>query len=126
LIDTGAREESDPIALTLRMEVVRGDGGNCFIATAAYGSYLHDDVLVLRQFRDRYLLTNSLGRAFVEFYYKMSPRIAAYIAEYDSLRWSVRVLLTPVVYLIKYPLLALNLPVMAFVIVYSHKRRGTA
>jgi hypothetical protein len=32
--------------------------------------------MVLRKFRDRYLLTNAPGKAFVRFYYKHSPPIA--------------------------------------------------
>jgi hypothetical protein len=125
LVDTGAREEMDPITLALKLEVVNGngDGDNCFIATAAYGSYLHDDVLVLRQFRDKYLLTNKLGRAFVEFYYRNSPPIAAYIANHETLRVGTRILLTPVIYLIKYPSLDVILIVIIFVLVYKQKRR---
>lgn len=50
-----------------------GGGGGCFIATAAYCSYLHKDVSFLRRFRDEHLLTKSAGRAFVAFYYRHSP-----------------------------------------------------
>ena len=77
--------------------------GDCFIATAAFGSYLAPDVKVLRHFRDNYLLTNELGKGFVAFYYATSPPIADYIAERDSLRAITRWLLTPVIYAIKYP-----------------------
>jgi len=83
-----------------------GGGGGCFIATAAYGSYLHPHVQVLRDFRDRHLLTNPVGQAFVHFYYRYSPPLAAVVAEHDSLRVLMRMALTPVVYAIAYPLTA--------------------
>ena len=78
-------------------------GGGCFIATAAYGSYLHPQVQILRNFRDSYLLTNSAGRAFVALYYQVSPPIADYIAGNDMLRFCVRLLLTPIVLMVAYP-----------------------
>ena len=87
--------------------VVQTSGGdNCFIATAAFGSKFQPSVALLRQFRDKFLLTNDPGRAFVAFYYRNSPPIAAYIAGNEILKATVRVILTPAVavaYLMLHP-----------------------
>ncbi len=81
--------------------------GYCFIATAAYGSYLHPHVRLLRDFRDTRLLTNAPGRAFVSLYYRWSPPVAAVISEHDTLRILSRWALTPIVLLIEFPLMTL-------------------
>jgi len=81
-----------------------GGGGGCFIATAAYGSYLDPHVMVLRHFRDNVLLQSELGTAFVKFYYKHSPPIADFIAKHGTLRMVMRLALTPLIFAVKYPL----------------------
>jgi hypothetical protein len=78
-------------------EVDSGGGGSCFIATAAYGSYLHPHVQVLRTLRDRYLLSNRVGRAFVAAYYHYSPPMADIISQHDTLKAAVRVVLMPII-----------------------------
>ncbi len=91
-----------------------GGSGGCFIATAAYGSYLDPHVKVLRDFRDACLLTNGPGRAFVSVYYRFSPPIADFIREHEGLRFAVRAVLTPLVFALEYRLAAL-LIIMVFI-----------
>jgi len=69
----------------------------CFIATAAYGTPMAEEIQILREFRDRYLLTNSLGQVFVVVYYRISPPIAEFITEHPSLKPIVRIGLLPAV-----------------------------
>jgi hypothetical protein len=82
-----------------------GGGGGCFIATAAFGSYLDPHIIILRDFRDSYLLTNSLGQAFVNYYYRYSPPIADVINKHESLKSATRWALIPVVYSVEHPYL---------------------
>ena len=97
--------------VTLTLADVAGEkGGGCFIATAAYGSYQERHVRVLRQFRDRVLLSTEAGTGFVRWYYRTSPAYAAWIARHDAVRAIVRILLWPVyagAYLMLHPLWAL-------------------
>jgi uncharacterized repeat protein (TIGR01451 family) len=97
--------------------------GGCFIATAAYGSALEPHVRALREFRDRYLQRSAPGRAFIRFYYRRSPPIADYIARHESLRFGVRVLLTPVVLVIEHPSWAGALLMLALAPVFTRRRR---
>jgi hypothetical protein len=69
----------------------------CFIATAAYGTPQASEVSVLRQARDRYLMSHAPGRALVSAYYALGPRLAQPLRTHGNLRAVVRWLLSPVV-----------------------------
>jgi hypothetical protein len=69
----------------------------CFVATAAYGSAMAEDVTLLRTFRDRLLRSNVLGELAVEAYYTFGPAFAGVIAESELLRATAREALRPVV-----------------------------
>jgi hypothetical protein len=99
----------------------------CFIATASYGSYLEDDVMVLRKFRDYCLLTNGVGRALVKMYYRLSPPIAKCVAKDETLKITTRTALTPIVYTVKYPLGAVLMAVIGGLVIIRKKiyKKGT-
>lgn len=71
---------------------------NCFVATAAYGSFWDDHVQTLRDFRSRILLKSTLGRLLVKAYYEVSPPLAKWIAKSDDRRRYARYALTPLVW----------------------------
>ena len=97
---------------------------HCFIATAAYGSWLNPHVLTLRKFRDRNLLTNSVGTWLVRFYYRHSPPIADYIRERETLRAMIRSVLAVIIYAIEYPLTA-GFLLMSLVLVKVRQKYAT-
>jgi len=74
----------------------------CFIATAAYGTSMAAEVVKLREFRDRHLLTNRAGRAFVRWYYGHSPSVADYIRQRKVARALVRTGLRPLLWILSF------------------------
>jgi hypothetical protein len=95
--------QSDPVMASLRTTAIDFTTVSpCFVATAAYGSPLADEIWALRRFRDRYLMTNPAGRAFVDAYYAVGPYAADIIAEHPWMRTTTRIILTPLVALARY------------------------
>lgn len=55
--------------------------GGCYIATAVYGSYDCPQVWTLRRFRDFFLAKKWYGRAFIKFYYAVSPTVVRFFGD---------------------------------------------
>ena len=88
-----------PLVLVILVAVAEAVevAGSCFIATAAYGSAIEPQVELLCEFRDRFLITNSIGIKFVELYYHYSPPAANFIRDHEILRKLVGIVLLPLV-----------------------------
>ena len=88
-----------PITSTTFITAARKSGtvDACFIATAAYGSLLANDVDMLRRFRDQLLKRSVLGELAVETYYTFGPSVAGVVGESDLLRSTARDILNPIV-----------------------------
>jgi hypothetical protein len=78
-----------------------GEVGWCFIATAAYGSVMANDVDMLRRFRDAFLQGSVIGELAVEGYYTVGPALSQAIGESDLLRATARHFLAPIVNAVK-------------------------
>lgn len=63
---------------------------NCFIATAACGSDMEYEVVQLRTFRDKYILTCWCGHFLIACYEHISPPVARLIERHAILRSLVR------------------------------------
>jgi len=100
----GSDSRTEQVTVREPGEVTRkrgGAGGPCFVATAAYGTPMADQLDVLRAFRDRYLLTNAFGSSLVRTYYRYSPVIADVVAGNYLLRAVTRGILAPIVAVVR-------------------------
>jgi len=128
---TGTPQEVDDFWEAYKNNGGKEDGGFCFIATAAYGSYSHEDVQLLRTFRDRILMKSSLGRKIITTYYKVSPPLAKMVAESSVFSFVIKVVLYPIVLILGF---MFNMSVLsqigiialllsgAFMLLYSMRR----
>ena len=76
-------------------------GGGCYIATMVYGDYDHPQVMVLRNFRDNFLSNYSIGRNFIQFYYKYSPSWVEATKNMKGINLSIRYILDKIILIIK-------------------------
>lgn len=69
----------------------------CFIATVAFGSADSPYVMVLRSFRDKYLIPYNFGRKIVNTYYSVSPAIADFMEQHPPAPFIIRITLFPLI-----------------------------
>jgi len=76
-------------------------GGGCLIATATYGSELAPQVQMLRELRDKTVLSTATGTSFMTgfnaLYYSFSPTIADWERQNPIFQEAVRVTITPLI-----------------------------
>jgi very-short-patch-repair endonuclease len=73
----------------------------CFIATAAYGTPMAQEINTLRRFRDSKMEPNLIGRYLITLYYNISPPWARVIARSKNMRAFVRMNLKPIIRLLE-------------------------
>jgi hypothetical protein len=66
----------------------------CFIVSALGGTFHPIGITAMREFRDRHLKTNALGRVLVRAYYRFSPAAASFIKRHRFARTGARMAVT--------------------------------
>jgi hypothetical protein len=78
------------------------NSSGCYIATMAYGSYEHPQVMILRKFRDDVLLCSFIGKLFVKVYYFISPKLVIILKNQNTINTIIRKMLDKfIVFIIK-------------------------
>lgn len=88
-INTAAQQQFTNARFSSRMDVKTATGnmhmevGNkassyCYVATATYQNINHPNVIILRDYRDRFLRKSVWGRIFITVYYKIGKYLAIF------------------------------------------------
>jgi hypothetical protein len=134
LANPTGRSGLDPEARRVTVTIAADDGADkddcrgfcdCFIATAAWGSWMDPHVSSLRGFRDDVLMRYAPGRAFVAFYYRNSPPLAEWISRHESRRAVARAALAPLVFAVERPAAAGGLLLLGMLLVVNLRRGAT-
>lgn len=95
------RWNSESIVSAIRGENIWDEGETqnrgCFIATAAYGTSMAEEILVLKKWRDEKLILSVVGKILIILYYSVSPPIARYISISNYRKKFIRKLLRPLI-----------------------------
>ncbi len=75
--------------------------GDCFVATVTFGSPLHSEIQILREWRDNTLRYKKGGRRFISWYYTHGPKKADFIRKHPSLKKPIRLAIKTIIKIIK-------------------------
>jgi hypothetical protein len=84
--DLAAKRKEEEEKEMKKNRIEAHSSSNCFIITATMGNPYHPIVYEFRSYRDRKLLTNTFGKAFVSIYYKVGPYAASIISKSELLK----------------------------------------
>ena len=59
---------------------------NCYVATATYDNKYHPNVVILRDFRDRFLRRSRKGKCFIFLYYLVGPYLAYFPRHFNFIK----------------------------------------
>lgn len=62
------------------------NSNKCYVATATYQNSYHPNVVILRDYRDRFLKKTPGGRAFINIYYTIGKYLAFFPEHFESIR----------------------------------------
>ncbi len=86
------------------MRIESKAGATCFVASVAYDNPNHPDVMFLRYFRDHVLNNSRFGQAFVAWYWRSGPKLAAIVGESMVLRKTAKLIIAGLVRVLKWRL----------------------
>jgi len=83
-------KEVSPMMASAKNIATQKSKDACYVATMAYGSYEHPQVLELRKFRDEILAKTLAGRLFIKTYYFISPKLVMLLKDQKRLNTFIR------------------------------------
>ena len=94
-------KEVSPMMASAKNIATQKSKDACYVATMAYGSYEHPQVLELRKFRDEILAKTLAGRLFIKTYYFISPKLVMLLKDQKRVNTFIRKSLNQFIKIIK-------------------------
>jgi hypothetical protein len=88
-----AKTAKNPQVIKQFLKLAQDNKGKCFIATAAFDDTHNCEVVFLRNYRDQVLYKSKSGKAFVQFYYAVSPQLATLLNMLPQLKPLVKLII---------------------------------